>query len=353
MVIFESMATRPNEPPSTRTVVRVVVTVAATVLLLFAAYKVRNILTLALVALFLAIGLDPAVRKLQSLGMRRTWAMTTIFLGFLLLVGVFILLLVPPLVKQIVEFATHLPAVVQNLADENARVREWVQNNDIPAKLQQAVSDIPAVIGGSLASILGIAGSIATAIFSVVTVAILTAYFSSGLLGMHEGVLKLVPKARRARVTLLLDRVIEKIGTYIAGQVTVAAIAGLTAGIWLTIIRVPYSVALGMFVAFAALIPMVGATLGAIPACAIALFNSVPQGIASIAFFVVYQQLENTLISPRIMTRAVGLSPAAVLLSALIGGSLLGFVGALMAIPTAASVKIIFQEVVFPLTERS
>ncbi|CAN5761226.1 AI-2E family transporter [soil metagenome] len=347
------MVTRPSEPPSTRTVIRIVVTVAATLLLLFAAYKVRNILTLALVALFLAIGLDPAVRKLQSLGMRRGLAMTTIFLGFLLLTTVFVLLLIPPLVRQIIDFATHLPTVVQDLADRNTRIQEWVQSNDIPAKLQQAVSDIPAVIGGSLASILGIAGSIATGIFSVVTVAILTAYFSAGLLGMHQGILTLVPKARRARVALLLDRVIEKIGSYIAGQVTVAAIAGVTAGVWLTIIRVPYSVALGMFVAFAALIPMVGATLGAIPACVIALFNSVPQAVAAIAFFVLYQQLENTLISPRVMTKAVDLSPAAVLLSALIGGSLLGFVGALMAIPTAASIKIVFQEVVFPLTERS
>lgn len=347
------MVTRPTEPPSTRTVIRIVVTVAATALLLFAAYKVRNILTLALVALFLAIGLDPAVRKLQSLGMRRGWAMTTIFLGFVLLVTVFVLLLIPPLVRQIIEFATHLPTVVQDLADKNSRIQEWVQSNNIPAKLQQAVSDIPAVVGGSLASILGIAGSIATGIFSVVTVAILTAYFSAGLLGMHQGILKLVPKARRARVSPLLDRVIEKIGNYIAGQVTVAAIAGLAAGVWLTIIRVPYSVALGMFVAFAALIPMVGATLGAIPACVIALFNSAPQGVAAIAFFVVYQQLENTLISPRIMTKAVDLSPAAVLLSALIGGSLLGFVGALMAIPAAASIKIVFQEVVFPITEQS
>jgi predicted PurR-regulated permease PerM len=108
-----------------------------------------------------------------------------------------------------------------------------------------------------------------------------------------------------------------------------------------------------MFVAFAALIPMVGATIGAIPAVAVAFFNSIPQGLATIAFFVIYQQLENTLVSPRIMTKAVDLSPAAVLLSALIGGSLLGFVGALMAIPAAASIKIIFQEVALPMMERS
>jgi predicted PurR-regulated permease PerM len=97
----------------------------------------------------------------------------------------------------------------------------------------------------------------------------------------------------------------------------------------------------------------VGATLGAVPACAIALFSSIPQGVLTIAFFLVYQQLENVFIAPRVMTRSVDLSPAAVLLAALIGGTLLGFVGALMAIPTAASIKVVFQEVVYPLAEQS
>jgi predicted PurR-regulated permease PerM len=347
------MVTRSAEPPSTRTVVRIVVTVTATVLLLVAAYRVRAILLLALVALFLAIGLDPGVRRLQSVGLNRGPAIAAIFLGFVLLLIVFTLLLLPPLVGQTVEFAANLPEVVQDFAAANPRVQEWVDENDVSARLEQAVSNIPAAIGGSLTGVLGIAGSVAAGIFNVVTVAILTVYFSIGLLDIHEGALKLVPRARRARVAPLLERALQKIGGYIAGQVTVAAIGGLVAGAFLTIIRVPYSVALGMFVAFAALIPMVGTTIGAIPAIAVAFFNSVPQGLATIVFLVVYQQLENTLISPRVMTKAVDLSPAAVLLSALIGGSLLGFVGALMAIPTAASIKIIFQEVVFPLAERS
>ena len=347
------MVTRSSEPPSTHTVVRVVVTVTATVLLLVAAYRVRAILLLALVALFLAIGLDPGVRRLQSFGLGRGPAIAAIFLGFVLLIVLFIVLLVPPLVGQIIEFAANVPEVVHEFADENPRVQQWVDNNDVPARLEQAVSNIPPAIGGSLTGVLGVAGSVAAGIFNVVTVAILTVYFSIGLLDIHEGALKLVPRERRARVAPLLDRVLRKIGGYIAGQATVAVIGGLVAGTFLTIIRVPYSVALGMFVAFAALIPMVGATIGAVPATAVAFFNSLPQGLATIAFFVIYQQLENTLISPRIMTKAVDLSPAAVLLSALIGGSLLGFVGALMAIPAAASIKIIFQEVVLPTMERS
>ena len=332
---------------------RSVIVVILSVLLVVAAYRVRSVLILALVALFLAVGLDPAVRRLHGLGMGRGAAIGTIFAGVVVVMTAFVLLLVPPMLDQVVEFGKNLPAFVQRLADENPQVREWVDDNDISAQLEGAVSNIPAAIGGSLTSVLGVAGSVASGIFNVVTVVILTIYFSIQLLDLHEGVLKLVPRSRRARVAPLLDRMVGKVGGYIAGQVTVALIAGVTAGIFLTVVRVPFSVALGMFVAFAALIPMIGATLGAIPACAVALLTSLPRGLIVVAFFVVYQQLENTMISPRVMTKAVDISPAAVLLAALIGATLLGFVGALMAIPAAASIKIVFQEVVYPMAERS
>ena len=338
------------EPPSSRTVFRSVIVVILSVLLVVAAYRVRSVLILALVALFLAVGLDPAVRRLHGLGMGRGAAIGTIFAGVVVVMTAFV---VPPMLDQVVEFGRNLPGFVQRLADENPQVREWVDDNDVSAQLEGAVSNIPAAIGGSLTSVLGVAGSVASGIFNVVTVVILTIYFSIQLLDLHEGVLKLVPRSRRARAAPLLDRMIGKVGGYIAGQVTVALIAGVTAGIFLTVVRVPFSVALGMFVAFAALIPMIGATLGAIPACAVALLTSLPRGLVVVAFFVVYQQLENTMISPRVMTKAVDISPAAVLLAALIGATLLGFVGALMAIPAAASIKIVFQEVVYPMAERS
>ena len=347
------MGMRPQESPSTRTVVRVTLTVVLVALLLVAAYRVRSVLVLAVVALFLAIGLDPALRRLNALGLRRGAAIAVIFVTALLVIVGFIVVVVPPLVTQIVDFAERLPELVRDLTEENPRINEWIEENDVAARLESAVTSIPAAIGGSIGSVLGVAGSVASAVFNVATVAVLTIYFSVRLLDIHEGALKLVPRSRRARVAPLLDRVIEKIGGYIAGQVTVALIGGIAAGIFLTIVRVPFSVALAMFVAFAALIPMVGATLGAIPACVVALLTSLPQGIATIAFFVVYQQLENTLISPRVMTKAVDISLAAVLLAALIGGTLLGFVGVLMAIPAAASIKIVFQEVVYPLAERS
>jgi predicted PurR-regulated permease PerM len=347
------MATTAHEKPSNATVVRIVLIVAATLLLLAGIYTVRHILLLVFVAAFLAVGLDPAVRRLEKMGMRRGIAISVIFLGALAFIVGFIAAVIPPLVEQIAEFASNLPNYVRDLAENNPRIREWINSNDIPAKLQSAVSDIPKIIGGSLGNVVGIAGSVLSALFNGLTVMILTIYFLSSLSHIREGSLKLVPKSRREKVKDLLDPILEKIGGYIAGQLSVALLAGILAFVFLAIAGVPFPVALALWVAISALIPMVGATLGAIPAVIVAFFTSTGLGIATLIYFIVYQQVENYVIAPRIMTRAVDISPAAVLLSALIGGSLLGFVGALMAIPTAASLKLIFQEIVLPRAEEA
>jgi predicted PurR-regulated permease PerM len=198
---------------------------------------------------------------------------------------------------------------------------------------------------------LGVAGSVLAALFNVLTVFILTIYFMLSLARIREGSLRLVPKSKRQKVAELVDPILEKIGGYIAGQITVALIAGSLAFVFLAVVGVPFPVALALWVAIASLIPLVGATIGAIPAVIVAFFDSLGLGVATLIYFIVYQQIENYVIAPRIMTKAVDISPAAVLLAALIGGSLLGFVGALMAIPAAASIKIIVQEVLIPRIE--
>jgi predicted PurR-regulated permease PerM len=339
--------------PTTVDIVRIVVTVALTLLVLRGAYLVRNVLILVLVAAFLAVGLDPAVRRLERWGIRRGLSVALIFLAAVTFVVAFALAVIPPLVDQVTEFATNFPDYVQDFAERNPSLEEWVRENNILDRLREAVSDLPTTISGSLGSVVGVAGSVLAAVFNMLTVTILTVYFLLSLSHIHAGTLKLVPRSRRARVSELLDPILEKIGGYIAGQVTVAIIAGLLAGLFLAIVSVPFPVALALWVAIAALIPLVGATIGAIPAIIVAFFDSTTIGLATLIYFIVYQQVENYVIAPRVMTRAVDISPAAVLLAALIGAGLAGFVGALMAIPTAAAVKLIFQEVVFPRAEEA
>ena len=346
------MASTAQETPTTRTVVRVVLTVVAVLIVLYAAYLVRSILVLVLIAAFLAVGLDPAVRRLEKLGMRRGLAVTVIFLTALLFIAGFVLAVIPPLIKQVTSFASDFPTYVQDLAENNPRIQEFVEENDIQSKLQDAVGNIPTVIGSSFGSVLGVAGSVLSALFNALTVLVLTIYFLLSLSRIRAGSLRLVPKSKRERVRKLMDPILEKIGGYIAGQITVALIAGTLSFIFLAVTGVPFPVALALWVAIAALIPLVGATLGAIPSVIVAFFDSTGLGIATLVFFLIYQQVENYVIAPRVMTKAVDVSPAAVLLAALVGGSLLGFVGALMAIPAAASLKLITQEVLVPRAEK-
>jgi predicted PurR-regulated permease PerM len=307
---------------------------------------------LVFVAAFLAIGLDPAVSFLERKGLKRGLAVTAILLAALLALVGFIAAVIPPLVDQVSNFATELPEYVDSLAERNDRVAEFVRDNNIADRLRDAIDQAPTQISGSFGTVVGVAGSVLGKVFNGLTVIVLMIYFSLSLSRMREGSLKLVPKSRRARVSELADPILEKIGSYIAGNVTVSIIAGVLSFIFFIIVGVPYPVALALWVAIADLIPLVGATVGMVPALVVAFFISIPVGIAVAIFFLVYQQIENYVIVPRVMTKAIDISPAAVLLAALIGGSLLGFVGALMALPFAAAVKLIVQEVALPKLEK-
>ncbi|MBA3349993.1 MAG: AI-2E family transporter [Actinobacteria bacterium] len=342
---------RPDEGPSTATIVRVILTVLGILALLYAAYLVRSVLVLTIVSAFLAVGLDPAVRRLEDLGLRRGFAVAVLFVTVIILLAGFVIAIVPPLVSQVTNFVTDLPKYVQDIAQNNPRIREFVAQNDVTERLRDATKDLPGLIQGSLGGVLGVAGSILGKFFSLITVLVLTIYFLLSLSKIRAGTLKLIPKSRRHRAQQLADPILGKIGSYIEGQLTIALLSGGLAFLFFLIIALPFPIALALWVSIAGLIPLVGATIGAIPAIIVAFFGSMGHGIAIVVYFIVYQQLENYVIAPRIFTRAVDVSPAAVLLAALIGGTLLGFVGALMAIPVAASLKLIMQEVVIPKSE--
>jgi predicted PurR-regulated permease PerM len=149
---------------------------------------------------------------------------------------------------------------------------------------------------------------------------------------------------RREQGSEILGESLERVGGYVSGNIAVSVIAGVCAWIALAIIGVPFAVALAMWVAIADLIPTVGATLGALVAVIVAAFSSIPDAIATAIYFIVYQQVENYVIVPRVMKQAIDLSPAAVIIAVLIGGSLAGFAGALLALPVAAIIKVVLRE---------
>jgi len=185
-------------------------------------------------------------------------------------------------------------------------------------------------------------------VFKGLTILILTLYFLSSFNTIKHTAYRLVPRSRRARFSLIGDEILGRVGGYVAGAVVVALIAGISTLVWTSSLGIPYPLALALIVAITDVIPLIGATLGAVIVTAVAFFVSLPVGIATGIFFIVYQQLENYFVYPRVMSRSVDVNPAAAIVGALIGGTLLGFVGALLAVPATAAIQLILREVLVP-----
>ncbi|HEX2315332.1 MAG TPA: AI-2E family transporter [Thermomonospora sp.] len=315
-------------------------------LLVQAVINARQVIVLITVSMFLAVGLNPAVERLQRARLPRGGAVAVVFFGLVLaFVGVGFAV-IPPLTEQITKFIDHLPTYIEELG-KNERIQELDREHQVLQKAQDAVTN-PNFGQSAIDGVVGVGRVLVGGIFSTLTVLILTLYFLGSLPTIKTFFYRLVPRSRRARVALLGDEILLRIGGYVAGTITVAFIAGTVAYIFLSFMGVSFALPLALFVGITALIPLVGATIGAILACTVAFFDGTFTGIACVIFFLVYQQIENYLIHPRVMKRAVDVQPAVTIIAALIGGTLLGIVGALLAIPTAAALALIIREVVVP-----
>jgi predicted PurR-regulated permease PerM len=337
--------------PSTGVVVHITLVVVGTLVLLYGIYLVRSILVLVLVALFLAIGLDPAVRFIQRGRPGRGLAVVIVFVGALLVIGGFLAAVIPPLVRQTVRLAQQVPDFAQQLSDQSTWFGDLNARFDIAVRVREAVNDVPSLVAGSAGRALGLARSVGSTVFSFVTVMVLTIYFLLDLPKLVDGAARLIAKSRRKQIQEHSRVFFRSISNYLLGNIATSIIAGVLAFIAFSLLGVPYALPLAMWVAIADLIPMVGATIGAIPAVAVGFFDSLGTGIGTAIYMLAYQQFENYVVQPRVMREAVNISPAAVLLAALIGATLLGFVGALVAIPIAASIKVVVQQVWLPRQE--
>ena len=315
--------------------------------LMQAVIAVHSVLVLLLVAAFLAIGLDPAVQGLERRGLRRSRAVGIVLLGVVLFFAVFAMAVVPPIIDQGQQFVEAAPGYVQEL-QSNPRIAEFDRRYGVLDRLSGALSD-PERLGATVfGGVLGVGKVVVGTVFSTLAVLILTLYFLANLPSIRAHCYRLVPRSRRARVGLLSDEVLSRVGGYVAGAMTIAAIAGGSTFLLLVLLGVPYPLALAMLVAVTDLVPLVGATFGAAVVLLVALSVSAKVVIALAVYYVAYQQLENYVLYPRVMQRSVDVSPAATVVAVLVGGSLLGVVGALLAIPMAAAVQLLVNEVVVP-----
>jgi predicted PurR-regulated permease PerM len=320
---------------------RATAAVLGTVAVLLAAWRVRGILLLVLVAVVLAVGLDPQVRWLQHRHVARGWAVTLIVLLTVAFLAVFAWLVIPPAVGQFHELATNTPRYIARLRNAKGLLGTLEARYHLSARVSETVARLPDLALGRIPSITAGAGSI---LFNALTVAVLTIYFLLGLEHGRATAKTLGAPEHAERTAAIVDESIERIGGYVSGNIFISVIAGILAYIVLRIVGVPFAAALALWVAIADLIPNIGATLGAIACVFVALFTSVAAGIITAVWFILYQRFENYLILPRVMTRAIDLSAPTTIIALLVGSSLAGLPGALLALPVAATMKVVIRK---------
>jgi predicted PurR-regulated permease PerM len=346
-VSVPSIAPPPGGQVTTRLVLRTVLTVVCVAIALYLIVLLRRPLTWIFIAGFLAIALAGPVNFLHR-RMKRGFAVALVYIG--LIVAPFVLLgvLLPPIITQGNTLISNLPKYAGELTDfvqGNPTLRRLQTDYDLTGKLEQQAEKLPTRIGDAAGVLSDIGLAIVNSIFTGVTILVLSLFLmSAGPRWLERWAQRYEPQQadwwRR-----LFDRIGNAVGNYVAGALAQATVAGVTSWLVLLVLGVPYSLPLAVIVFVLDLVPLVGATLGAVVVGVVTLFSHFP--IATIVWAiwaVVYQQVENNVIQPRIQARAVQLEPLIVLISVLFGSTLFGVLGALLAIPVAAAIQITIRE---------
>ena len=329
-----------------------IVMVGVALLLAVALYQVRTVLMLVYVSALLAIGLAPIVRAVERqtllpVGTRRfpRWlAILTLYLTLLVAVVGLGFAVIPPLVRQGQSLWRRLPDLFargqQFLIDRGLLDHEFTMSE----ALQKAPTSVLGAGGDAVTTVVGAVIDVAGGVFGVVTILILTFYMLVESETIFRRFVRLFPIDQRLRVATVSSDITVKVSAWLGGQLLLGAIIGTTATLGLWLLGMPYFFVLGFIAGVGELIPMVGPILSAIPAIMVALTVSPSMALGVGVFFLVQQQFENHLLVPKLMERQVGVSAVTVIIALLIGGSLLGIVGALLAVPTAAVLQVIFDE---------
>ena len=332
---------------SVRFVVRTVIVVVTVLLTLYLIYLLRRPIGWLVIAAFIAVALSGPVNLLNR-HIRRGFAILIVYLGLLAVpIGIGVLV-IPPVVTQVENFATNAPKYAQDARkyiEKNKQLRSLQNKYDIAGEIEKKAGELPTKIG-TAASVLGDIGlGIVNSLFALITILILSAFMLGSGRRWVERVLDYQPPDRAERLRRVVDDTASAVGNYVAGALLQAVIAGLTAYVVMLILGVPFRGPLAVLIGLFDLIPLVGATIGAIIVGIVTLFVDFPTAtIVWVVFSVVYQQVENTVIQPRIQKRAVDVEPFFVLVAVLFGSTLLGVLGALVAVPAAATVQILIRE---------
>jgi predicted PurR-regulated permease PerM len=328
-----------------RAILTVIGVVLAVAIVLEVLWVTRSVIIWVLIALFLAMALNPAVEFLVARGLKRGPAVGIVFVGAILLVVGIAATFVPTLIREVNDLADAVPSYIDDLTRGRGRLGFLERNYHIVERARAAVSK--SGVGGVLGlsnTALSVTKSILNAIIAVVTIAFLTLFMLLEGPAWVERIFSLISEESRPRWRKVGGDIYRTVGGYVTGNLAISLIAGVVSTAVLLFLGVPYAVALGLVVAILDLIPLAGATIAAIIVSVVGFLHSTTAGIVLVIFFVLYQQLENQVLQPLVYGRTVKLSPLIVLVAVLMGAELAGVIGALGAIPLAGAIQVVFLD---------
>lgn len=309
-------------------------------------------------AMFAALGLDPAVRWIERRGLSRAWSVFLVIIGFAVALAVIIGAVLPVIIDQIVAFFESIPATIQSflVSDFYHGLEDQfgVGLSDLMVEVQKFLSDPAQLmrIGGGALQVGGVAlqvgGAIATGISGAIIVIVLTLYFLATLPSMQQNLTRLAPARDRRRVTEITTQITDSVGGYVMGMVTLAFINAMLVLVLYLVLGLPFPPLMATVAFCITLIPLVGSVLFWVIGTSIALFTSPVSALIFALIYMVYMQVEAYVITPRVMNKAISIPGSLVVIGALVGGTLLGLLGALVAVPVTASILIIIQQVWIP-----
>ena len=296
-------------------------------------------------ASFLAVGLEPAVSWLVRHHVKRGIGVTVVLLAILAIIGGFLAAAIPAVAAQITQLVANAPKYLAQAQDHSSFLGKLNDKYDLVNKVQSAVSTSGTTIADGL---IGAGTAIFNGLADTLIVFVLTIYFLADFPRIRAFLYRFLPGSRRPRAILIGDDILSKVGGYVLGNMIISVIAGILSFIWLLSFHVPYPLLLAILVALLDLVPVIGSTVAGIAVALVALTVSLPVALLTVGFFVLYRLAEDYYLVPRIIGRAVEVPALVTVVAVLVGGALLGVLGALVAIPIAAGVLLIIREVLFP-----
>ena len=324
--------------------------VAVTIALVELFLRATSVLILIGLAFFIAAGLDPVVVWLNRHGVRRWAAVLIVIVALFAFIGGFVAAAIPPVSAQTSALINELPKYVHELQNHSSTLGKL---ND-KYHLQQRVTSLLSTKGSALAGgVIGAGKIVITTVSSLLLVAVMTIYFLVGMPQVKLFLYHLVPRSRRTRVVLIGDEIFTKVGGYVLGNVITSFIAGAGTFLWMLAWGIPYPALLGLLIFLLDLIPVIGSTIGGAIVTLVALTVSIPVAIATLVFYCAYRLAEDYLLVPRIIGHTVKVPALGGMVAIVLGGVVMGIIGALIALPVAAAIQLLLEEITFPRLDKA